>query len=375
MALTGQLSDLSLAELIEFFCNQRKTGRLKVDYHRGHGAFFMKDGQLVDAKLGALDGAEAVYFALTLPNAAFDFSADVQPTRRTIDEQWTQVVLEGLRRLDEGLQPSEAEAFSGGDQTESDPLSARQTNTTASASDSVLDDSVPLALMVDSASGGTGGRKKMVIGAVVAAVLLACAGVAIPLTGRLGKNNASVNSAAPPAAPQDEAQTPQSEIGGTTPGDAPTSPSTEDVPTEATGMPAADSGDPAATAAAAALAARREREREARERARARELMGKNEVTDPASSSAVASSSTPLPGAAANNAGAVKKQPSATTPAGAQTVTVRVVVDAEGRVAQASVANSRPGMGAYEASALRVARQRRYPAGQAGTVTVPIKIN
>ena len=30
MALTGQLSDMSLAELIEFFCNQRKTGRLKM---------------------------------------------------------------------------------------------------------------------------------------------------------------------------------------------------------------------------------------------------------------------------------------------------------------------------------------------------------
>jgi hypothetical protein len=32
MALTGELTDLSLAELIEFFCNQRKTGRLKVVY-------------------------------------------------------------------------------------------------------------------------------------------------------------------------------------------------------------------------------------------------------------------------------------------------------------------------------------------------------
>ena len=29
MPLTGHLSDLSLSELIEFFCNQRKTGQLK----------------------------------------------------------------------------------------------------------------------------------------------------------------------------------------------------------------------------------------------------------------------------------------------------------------------------------------------------------
>src|SRR5215211_3187396 len=111
MALTGQLSDMSLAELIEFFCNQRKTGRLKIDYPRGHSVFFIKEGELVDAKVGALSGPEAVYFSLTLPNAAFDFSPDVQATRRTIHNAWTQVVLEGLRRLDEGISPTEADAF------------------------------------------------------------------------------------------------------------------------------------------------------------------------------------------------------------------------------------------------------------------------
>ena len=35
MALTGELSDLSLAELIEFFCNQRKTGCIEVKYPTG----------------------------------------------------------------------------------------------------------------------------------------------------------------------------------------------------------------------------------------------------------------------------------------------------------------------------------------------------
>ena len=39
MALTGELSDLSLAELIEFFCNQRKSGRLKLIYSIGPGYF------------------------------------------------------------------------------------------------------------------------------------------------------------------------------------------------------------------------------------------------------------------------------------------------------------------------------------------------
>ncbi len=44
MALTGHLSDLSLSELIEFFCNQRKSGRLRVLYPQGSGYFYLSGG-------------------------------------------------------------------------------------------------------------------------------------------------------------------------------------------------------------------------------------------------------------------------------------------------------------------------------------------
>src|SRR5258708_25769569 len=105
MALTGHLSDLSLSELIEFFCNQRKSGRLKVLYPRGAGYFYLQSGSVVDARIGVLHGIDAVYYALTLPNAEFEFSVDAEPGNRTINQPWTQVVLEGLRRLDENIAP------------------------------------------------------------------------------------------------------------------------------------------------------------------------------------------------------------------------------------------------------------------------------
>src|SRR5882672_7847669 len=108
MALTGHLSDLSLSELIEFFCNQRKTGLLNVHYPQGSGSFYLQNGSVVDAKIGVLRGIDAVYFALTLPNAAFEFKAALEPAERTINQPWTQVVLEGLRRLDEGIDPTTA---------------------------------------------------------------------------------------------------------------------------------------------------------------------------------------------------------------------------------------------------------------------------
>ena len=108
MALTGHLSDLSLSELIEFFCNQRKSGRLKVLYPNGAGYFYLQAGSVVDARIGVLHGIDAVYYALTLPNAEFEFSADAEAVERTINQPWTQVVLEGLRRLDEGIAPEVA---------------------------------------------------------------------------------------------------------------------------------------------------------------------------------------------------------------------------------------------------------------------------
>src|SRR5437660_11974892 len=106
MALTGELSDLSLAELIEFFCNQRKTGRLKVIYSVGPGYFYLQGGSVVHARIGILRGIEAVYYALTLPNASFTFSPAFEPPEHTVNQPWTSVVLEGLRRMDEGVKPS-----------------------------------------------------------------------------------------------------------------------------------------------------------------------------------------------------------------------------------------------------------------------------
>jgi hypothetical protein len=54
---------------------------------------------------------------------------------------------------------------------------------------------------------------------------------------------------------------------------------------------------------------------------------------------------------------------------------IRVVMQIEnGRVLKASIANPKPGMDSYEALALRIARQRRYPATANGGQTVTISV-
>jgi len=55
---------------------------------------------------------------------------------------------------------------------------------------------------------------------------------------------------------------------------------------------------------------------------------------------------------------------------------IRVVMQIEnGRVLKASIANHKPGMDNYEALALRIARQRRYPTTSSGGETVTINVN
>jgi hypothetical protein len=55
---------------------------------------------------------------------------------------------------------------------------------------------------------------------------------------------------------------------------------------------------------------------------------------------------------------------------------IKVVMQIEnGRVLKASIANHKPGMDGYEAMALRIARQRRYPATTTGGETVTISVN
>jgi hypothetical protein len=55
---------------------------------------------------------------------------------------------------------------------------------------------------------------------------------------------------------------------------------------------------------------------------------------------------------------------------------IKVVMQIEnGRVLKASIANPKPGMDSYEAMALRIARQRRFPSTVTGGETVTINVN
>jgi hypothetical protein len=315
MALTGHLSDLSLSELIEFFCNQRKTGQLKVLYPQGPGYFYLQTGSVIDARIGVLRGIDAVYYALTLPNAKFEFGGESEPPERTINQPWTQVVLEGLRRLDEGIVPTNAY-----------PPDYHEESEAAEGSQAVplpeLESLRVPAFLSFMSKESMSKRKFTIAGAVAFAVIASVAAIGVPAGWY------SPAKASPAVVSQ------------------PSTAAVMEVPTPELAVPA-ESSQASDHADEAALAARRQHEKE-RDKAKVRE--------ERAAAALSASSTASVPTSVAPESGR----------SGPKKITVTVTYDESGRVTQAS---------GGDASAVRIARQKRFPAGKAGSATITIPIN
>jgi Domain of unknown function (DUF4388) len=316
MALTGHLSDLSLSELIEFFCNQRKTGQLKVLYPQGPGYFYLQTGSVIDARIGVLRGIDAVYYALTLPNAKFEFGGESEPAERTINQPWTQVVLEGLRRLDEGIVPTNA--YPPDYHEEGEAAEGNQAEVPLTELESLR---VPSFLSFMSTE-SMGKRKFAIAGAVAFAVIASVAAIGVPA----GWYSPAKASTAVVSQPSTAAVT--------------------EVPTPELAVPV-ENTQPSDHADETALAARRQHDKE-KDKAKARE--------EKAAAALTASSTASIPTSVTSES----------AKSGAKKTTVTVTYDESGRVTQAS---------GGDASAVRIARQKRFPAGKAGTATITIPIN
>ena len=342
MALTGELTDLSLAELIEFFCNQRKTGRLKVVYPTGPGYFYLQSGSVVHARVGELRGIEAVYFALTQRNASFTFSPAFEAPEHSINQPWTSVVLEGLRRMDEGVKPPNPfpeKSATPVEEVKSAKYEAKREKVEpvihhvekpaepSRAPRQSQPHAVPFLSQTEHASHFASRPWKL--GAVFAAVALIVAVVAVPW-GWYARSKAArlANEVKPIAVAEQPASNPQP-----APSESPVTSAEAETTAQ---VPNADATD----------VARRQHEARLKEEARAREKAAQS-TSSLQSSQSVA-----------------KSQRSSAN--GAQKVTVQVTYDENGRVTQAS---------GGDATALRIARQKRFPAGKAGSATITIPIN
>ena len=98
----GDLSDIGVVDLVQTIDLNRKSGIIHIVNRDGRrGAVFFREGRVIDAEVGRLSGAEAMYRLFSWSDGRFE--VEFKPIRRrdVIDLPSAALLMEGMRRLDE----------------------------------------------------------------------------------------------------------------------------------------------------------------------------------------------------------------------------------------------------------------------------------
>lgn len=101
MALEGNLTDLSLPNILQMMCLERRTLGLELKRGAERGVIHFEHGDIVHAETKGLAGEEAVYHLLAWREGDFKTCDAVKLNYRSIAARWDQMLMEGMRRLDE----------------------------------------------------------------------------------------------------------------------------------------------------------------------------------------------------------------------------------------------------------------------------------
>ncbi len=101
MALQGSLSELSLPDVIQLVSVSGKTGAFHLAKDGEEGRIYLKDGQIVDARVGNLRGENAVYEMAIWSSGEFSFTPGEESDQVTVHRSNANLMMEAARRLDE----------------------------------------------------------------------------------------------------------------------------------------------------------------------------------------------------------------------------------------------------------------------------------
>jgi response regulator RpfG family c-di-GMP phosphodiesterase len=101
--VSGSLREMSLPDIVQVLFNGKKTGNLKIRARGESGEIHVQDGEVVNALWGALRGEAAFYAMLKFVDGEFGLDPTFKPTTREINQRVEALLLEGMRRLDEGI--------------------------------------------------------------------------------------------------------------------------------------------------------------------------------------------------------------------------------------------------------------------------------
>jgi predicted regulator of Ras-like GTPase activity (Roadblock/LC7/MglB family) len=119
MGMQGNLHDMAVADLIQHNCQERKTTRLTIRHQQEEAQLFFKEGNVVHASLGELQGEEVIYHILGWEEGTFIVEPELASPLTSIQRSWSGLLIEGAHRLDE----SQVEVEQSFSQPEVKPMS------------------------------------------------------------------------------------------------------------------------------------------------------------------------------------------------------------------------------------------------------------
>lgn len=101
--VSGSLREMGLPDIVQVLFHGRKTGKLNVKSRGKSGEIHFLEGAVANALLGALSGADAFYAMVRFDEGEFALDPTFVPPKRLLAESAEALLLEGMRRMDEGI--------------------------------------------------------------------------------------------------------------------------------------------------------------------------------------------------------------------------------------------------------------------------------
>ncbi|MGO9839187.1 MAG: DUF4388 domain-containing protein [Polyangiaceae bacterium] len=101
--VSGSLREMGLPDMVQVLFHGRKSGSLQIRAAEGSGEIHFVEGNVVNAKWEQVKGETAFYAMLKLTDGEFSLDPSFKTTERVINQSAEALLLEGMRRMDEGL--------------------------------------------------------------------------------------------------------------------------------------------------------------------------------------------------------------------------------------------------------------------------------
>ncbi|HXX21096.1 MAG TPA: response regulator [Candidatus Acidoferrum sp.] len=112
--IQGRLEEMSILDLMQSLEMGQKSCRLTIRHDGETCEMFFTSGQCADAKLGSVEGEDAVFQVVRWPAGEFEIDFNSAASRSTISRTTTGLLMEALRLVDESQRDAGVETETAG---------------------------------------------------------------------------------------------------------------------------------------------------------------------------------------------------------------------------------------------------------------------